>query len=100
MFRFFDLPLRTRVGVVTVGCWIGVFIAFWYGNVDLQAGLVRMAMMLAAMWLAWPELVVLPRWFLLALPFVLVIAAFRPWALLFILPLALLYWFIVPRKPS
>ncbi len=102
MFGLGRLPVRTRIGIITIGCWIGILIGVFRwrltGDTTLLEAFNRVGLVMLALWLAWPELVIMPRWFFFALPVVIAVGAWRPMLLIYALPLLLLYWFIVPRK--
>lgn len=102
MFGLDRLSIRTRVGVITIGCWVGIMIGFFRwratGDTTLLEAFNRIGLVMLALWIAWPELQILPRWVFYIMPVVVLIGAWRPIILLYALPLLLLYWFIAPRK--
>lgn len=63
-----------------------------------QGALVRTLIEVAALYLAWPELVQLPKWIWCAIPVVVIVGAFRPQILLAAIPLFLLILYLMPKK--
>lgn len=63
-----------------------------------QGALVRTLIEVAALYLAWPELVRLPKWIWGAIPIVVIVGAFRPQILLAAIPLFLLVLYLTPKK--
>lgn len=75
----------------------GVFRHF-YAQDDTLFELNRTFVILFLLWLAWPELEGLPRWFLILVPVCAIACALRPQYLLFVIPATILYLFIRPPK--
>lgn len=63
-----------------------------------QGALVRTLIEVGALYLAWPELVQLPKWVWCAIPVVVIVGAFRPQILLAAIPLFLLILYLMPKK--
>ena len=91
-------PIRVRSGIIAIVLWILSFLGWRYGYSPLYEGaFVRSAVVMSLLWLAWPELVRLPRWLFIIVPFILIIAAFQPRILLVLIPVLLLYGFLIPK---
>src|ERR1700722_3580624 len=58
---------------------------------------VRVGIVMAVLWLAWPQLVVLPRWIMLTLLGAVAVCVWRPKALLFALPVLVILAVMRPR---
>ncbi len=92
------VPIRLRIGLITILFWILSLIGWIYGFDPLyQGAFIRTAIVMTALWMAWPELAALPRWLYLAIPITLIAGAFRPQILLFLIPALLLYGFLRPK---
>ena len=101
---FYKLPLRTRIGILAILCWIGILagIVQYYktGNDLLFKMFNRVGIFLLFLWMAWPELERLPRWVYFVMPIMIIVAVWRPQMLIIVVPLALLYWYIRPKPES
>lgn len=64
---------------------------------QLEAACWRGGGCLAVLWLAYPDLLNIPRWLWIALPVMILILAKWPRLFLLIIPLLILYAFIRPR---
>lgn len=63
-----------------------------------QAACWRMAPLTALIWLAYYQILALPTWLILITPATLVVAALRPRALIFFVPVFILIMILRPRK--
>ncbi|MDO5580363.1 MAG: hypothetical protein Q4G69_04470 [Planctomycetia bacterium] len=92
------IPVRTRIGIITIFFWIGMlagYCSMWAtGKTGVLNVCNRFGLIMLALWLAWPELERLPRWIFFALPFVIVVGVWRPILLIYLLPLLFLFWFL------
>jgi len=92
-------PARTKLGWITVVLAIATPAAFLKGADSLtQGALVRTLIEVGALYMAWPELVQLPKWLWGAVPVVVIVGAFRPQILIFAIPLFLLILYLTPKK--
>ena len=64
----------------------------------VQGALVRTFIEALALYLAWPELVRLPKWIWTAIPVVIIVGAFRPQFLIFAIPALLLVIYLTPKR--
>lgn len=92
------MAMRTKIGVIALILGLLALVA-WLRESDpiLLAAYIRTAIVMGVLWMAWPELVLLPRWIYISLPILLILGAFRPQILFFAVPGLLLYWFLVPK---
>ena len=95
------MPLRTKLGWILIG--LGALVAYGYvqhfvKHDDSLLELNRTFVILFLLWLAWPELEALPRWILILVPICAIVCAWRPYYLVVVIPLTLLYLFL--RKPA
>ncbi|MDO4587531.1 MAG: hypothetical protein Q4C95_09575 [Planctomycetia bacterium] len=101
-----SFSMRTKIGLITIVLFIGILIGAWRsyqnGTSDdpISEACNRIGIMMFILWVAWPELVRLPRWFYISIPIIMAIAAWRPMILIYACPLLLLYWFLLPNKKS
>lgn len=91
--------MRSRLGWVTlilaILTVVGVLRSF---EPMVQGALVRTLIEAGALYLAWPELIRLPKWFWMAIPVVVIVGAFRPQFLLFAIPALLLVIYLTPKR--
>lgn len=80
-----------------------MFVLIVYGILRYRAAgdvslfeLNRTFVIMALLWLAWPELEALPRWMLYVVPICAIVCAWRPQYLLVVLPLTLFYLWLRP----
>lgn len=92
------MAMRTKIGLIALVLAL-LALAAWLRGSDpiLLAAYVRTAIVMGVLWMAWPELTLLPRWIYISLPILLILGAFRPQILFFAVPGLLLYWFLVPK---
>lgn len=77
---------RAQIGVIALTCSIGAAGAWWFDQPQAAGVTLRIALVLGAVWLAWPSLVAVPqRSWLLTLVTVAVIL-WRPRSALVVLP--------------
>ena len=97
---------RTLLGLCALGLLIlaGVTLARGTDNsttASFAAGCLRVGLVLAAMWLALPQinriLATTPRWLLVALGIGLVVIIVRPILALIVIPLLIALWIFGPR---
>lgn len=92
------MPIRVKAGIIAIVLWGLSLAGLVKGFSPLYEGaFVRSAVVMTLLWLAWPELVRLPRWLFIVIPIVLIIAAFQPRILFVMIPLLLLYGFLIPK---
>ena len=66
----------------------------------VSAGCIRIGAIMAALWLAYRDLHRVPSWLWTGLVVVLAIVALRPRAALVILPMLLVIWMVMPKRPQ
>ena len=90
-------PTIAIVAIVLLALSLGLQLA---GSSDpyIKFACLRMGAVMAALWLAHPQLTAVPRWLLIGTMVLLLIVAWRPKALVFALPIALALWLLRPRK--
>ena len=92
------MAMRDKIGLIAlVLAALACYSKFRGSDPLYLAAYVRSAIIMGILWMAWPELVLLPRWIYISLPILLIVGAFRPHLLLIFVPLILLYWFLVPK---
>jgi len=72
----------------------------WSGDLFARGAFVRVGAIMAALWLAYPEVKRLPPWLLAAIPLLLVILAVRPRWFLIALPIVIALAILRPGMPS
>jgi hypothetical protein len=94
------MSTRNRLALVTVVLLSGALSLRLFAG-DQQAALefacLRMAIVLGAAWMAYPQLATLPRWLMLATAAVALVAAIKPKALIIGLPILGALWMLRPR---
>lgn len=70
----------------------------WDQTQAFASSALRIGLVLGAIWLAYPELVRLPKWLIPLLIGVAVTIAFRPRSALFLVPIVLVVLVLRPRK--
>ena len=75
---------RTPIGVET---WV-------------QGATVRIGLVLAAIWLAYPELKKIPGWLCAVLLVALAVVAIRPRLIVVVVPAVIAIWILRPRRPK
>jgi hypothetical protein len=95
---------RTKIGLIglvllTIGGYLHWFPPEGISNTDaLEAGGLRIGLVMLVLWLAYPELIKLPTWISAATFVATPIIAWRPKVALAILPVLLVAWLVYPRK--
>ena len=94
---------RPTVGIIslvllTSGVAIWLRPLDWEGNDALRGALMRLGIVMAAMWLALPQLHRLPGWIISAVGVAAIVIAVRPRTAIFLLPLLLAYLALRPRR--
>jgi len=96
---------RPTVGLIAVFllgtcAWLWIWPPEWDGTEMLMGATLRMGLVMAAIWLAHPQLVHVPAWIFQAVTAAALVIAVRPKLALFALPLLLAYVLLRPRKRS
>jgi hypothetical protein len=97
------LKLGLAAGLVLL---VGVIVALQQpeGGAAFAGACIRVGMILAALWLAWPQIArywgQTPRWLLIAAAVALVICVIHPMYALAAVPILALLWFLGPRVMS
>lgn len=83
----------------------GGILQFWgdSGNQNLmllQAACLKVGPVCLMLWLAWPELMRVPKWLYIVILGSLIVIAYRPWTILLAFPLLLAYSILHPRDKS
>jgi hypothetical protein len=92
---------RPTLGAITILLLaIGLYYQWAYpqGERPLASACLRVGVVMAALWLAQPQLALLPRWLLIVVMVALGIVAWRPQVLWVALPVVLVLWLLRPRK--
>lgn len=93
---------RHAVGIIALVLLTSAF-ALWLwqsdGDYDMLLGaLVRVGMVMGALWLAWPDVQRLPAWTFAAVPILLLVIAVKPKWFLFLLPILIALAVLRPRR--
>ncbi|NMC21388.1 MAG: hypothetical protein GYA33_13330 [Thermogutta sp.] len=88
------------LGLVLIGGAVYYLIVPPSGEFHLmfEAACRRMGIVCVLLWLAYPEVMRLPAWLALCVPFVTAVVVFRPRYALVLVPLVLLILFLRPRR--
>ncbi len=103
MKRWFDLPIRTKLGAIAmVLCAVAaISMAVSYADpyhAKPMYGVIKWAPVLFLFWIAWPDLTRIPRWvYYISVP-IAVLCALRPGFLYLVIPLGLVALFVMPKK--
>ncbi len=102
---WFNLPIRTRLGVAAIVLLAVAGVLFTLPIIDPPhhefrhgAGLVRFAPILFLLWLAWADLQAVPRWVWFVAPPVLIFCCIKPAAWFVVIPVALFSLFVMPKR--
>jgi hypothetical protein len=91
---------RPTIGAITVGLF-GIAAVLWLIAPEHEStaalACVRVGIVMGVLWLAQPQLVMLPRWIALTILGAMAVVAWRPKALLFALPVLVLLAVMRPR---
>ncbi len=102
---WFNLPVRTRLGVIAVVLLAAGGVLFALPIFDPMhhefrhgSGIVRFAPIVFLLWLAWADLQNIPRrvWFIA--PPVLIFCCIKPAAWLVVIPMTLFSLFVMPKR--
>ncbi|MDR3109762.1 MAG: hypothetical protein LBU65_08755 [Planctomycetaceae bacterium] len=101
--KFFNLPIKTRLGIVAGILLLGAVITYTASSFNVPhakpvAVFLRLGMTLGAIWLAWDHLVSIPKTFWVMIPIVLIVAAFRPYYLFVAIPAMFLIMLLFPKR--
>jgi hypothetical protein len=92
---------RVRIGLAAA-VLIGAGVVLRFSSLEGAAGIAfacwRVGAVMGALWLAWPQLVDLPRWLLAVVTGILLVGAWKPKLLWIAIPLAILIWVLRPRN--
>jgi hypothetical protein len=68
--------------------------------IEAKAACWRMGLLLAVWWMAWPQVIRLPRWLLIAVPMLVVVLVLRPRYFLVAIPLVVALALLMPRSAA
>ena len=100
-----SIPQRTKVGLISlVLLLVSAALVVWplsdpTTHVAVQGACVRIGLIMAAIWLALPQLSVLPGWLVALVTLSAVIIAFRPKYAIIAVPLVIAFLVLRPRGP-
>jgi hypothetical protein len=66
--------------------------------INLHAASARVGVFCVALWLAWPELLRLPRWIFQVIPLLAILLAWKPRLFLLAIPIVVVVIILRPRK--
>jgi hypothetical protein len=95
---------RAKLGIIaivllTAGAYVHWFPPESLENPDaLKAACLRVGFVVAALWLAYPELIKLPTWISAATMIATPIIAWKPRVALLVIPVLLLLWILYPKR--
>ncbi len=102
---WFNLPARTRLGIVAVPLLVAAVVLFVLSILDpvhndlrQGAGIIRFAPIVFLLWLAWADLQSIPRWVWFVAPPVLIFCCIKPAAWFVVIPVTLFALFLMPKK--
>lgn len=102
---WFNLPMRTRLGVAAVILLVSGAVLFALPILDpvhhdfrQGAGIVRFAPVMFLVWLAWTDLQRIPTWVWFIAPPVVIFCCIKPAAWLIVVPVTLVSLFVMPKK--
>ena len=103
MKRFYDLPIKTRIGIVAAALLTGALITYTAAQLKVphaqpMAVCLRFGMALGAIWLAWDHLAAIPKMFWAMIPVVILVGAFRPYYLFVLVPALFLMMLLWPKR--
>ena len=103
MRRWYALPIRTRLGIISVTLLaVAVISAALYFVDPLHTkpayGIIKWAPILFLFWIAWPDLERIPRWMYYVSVPIIILCALRPVLLYIVIPVGLVALFIMPKK--
>jgi len=95
---------RHAIGTIALLLLLGAVVLWiwpvqWGGDEALLGALVRVGAVMAALWLAYPDVKRLPAWVLATVPLLLVVLALRPRWFLILLPIVIALAILRPRLP-
>jgi hypothetical protein len=94
------MTTRNRLAVITLVLLAGALALRLFGGEEqgaIEFACLRMAIVLGAAWMAYPQMATLPRWLVLATGAVALVAAIKPKALIVGLPILGALWMLRPR---
>jgi hypothetical protein len=95
------MTTRNRLAVITLVLFAGSLALRLFAGEERAAlafACLRMAIVLGAAWMAYPQMTALPRWLVLATGAVAIVAAIKPKALIVGLPILGALWALRPRN--
>jgi len=98
------ISLRTKIGVIAVACLLiaaGFYVAGSEATIrvpEMQGALFKVGLVMAAIWLAYPNLKRLPAWLAVSGCVGAILIAVHRRLALFVIPLLILAWFLRPRN--
>ena len=103
MKRWYALPIRTRLGIISIVLLIVAVLSVVQHfavprNTKPLYGIIKWAPLLFLFWVAWPDLARIPRWvYYVSVP-IAVLCALKPGLLYIVIPVALVALFLMPQK--
>ncbi len=103
MKRWFSLPIRTKLGIISaalLGVAVISIILHFADPMHTKPvyGIIKWAPILFLFWIAWPDLERIPRWvYYVSIP-IIVLCALRPVLLYLVIPVGLVALFVMPKK--
>jgi len=103
MRRWYALPIRTKLGIISVTLLsVAVISATLYFVDPMHTkpayGIIKWAPILFLFWVAWPDLERIPRVvYYVSIP-IIILCALKPVLLYLVIPVGLIALFIMPKK--
>jgi hypothetical protein len=96
---------RHLLGILAIALLIGAGAFYFFPpasavGIEAKAACWRMGLLLVVWWMAWPQVIRLPRWLLLAVPLLVVVLVLRPRYFLVAIPLVVALALLMPRSAS
>jgi len=96
---------RHLIGILSLVLLVGAAGFFFFPPtsavaIESKAACWRMGLLLAVWWMAWPQVIRLPRWLLIAVPMLVVVLVLRPKYFLVAIPLVVALALLMPRSAS
>lgn len=99
------LSFRNKIGIVSLITLVTSAAMWVFGGTDssfitVQGSLLKVGLVMGAVWLAYPQLAMLPIWLAtIGVGSVLAVLLFKK-AAIFVIPLLIIIWLLRPRPPK
>lgn len=89
--------MRASLGLIAIALLLFSIGAHGYVDESLTGSTLRVGMLMAVWWFAYPQLNRVPRWLAWTLGVMLVVVMIRPKLILAAVPVLIVLWFLRPR---